>query len=139
MSEKQEKTAAKAKQAAERKKKKEEEERKESPVIEANDQAEAKVSPARYWLMKAEPETRIEKGKDVKFSIDDLAACDEPQGWDGGEQKRKHPIRGSLHFFFFFFFLFFLSSRGRQYRAQNYFYAHRRPALVSVWDSLRFG
>ncbi|KAL9599095.1 MAG: hypothetical protein Q9219_004053 [cf. Caloplaca sp. 3 TL-2023] len=25
-----------------------------------------------YWLMKAEPESRIEKGKDVKFSIDDL-------------------------------------------------------------------
>jgi hypothetical protein len=41
----------------------------------------------RYWLMKAEPETRIEKGKDVKFSIDDLAACDEPQAWDGGGSK----------------------------------------------------
>jgi hypothetical protein len=38
----------------------------------------------RFWLMKAEPESRIEKGKDVKFSIDDLAACKEPQGWDGG-------------------------------------------------------
>jgi predicted RNA-binding protein with PUA-like domain len=25
-----------------------------------------------YWLMKAEPETRIEKGVDVKFSIHDL-------------------------------------------------------------------
>jgi len=37
--------------------------------------------------MKAEPETRIEKGKDVKFSIDDLAACDEPQAWDGGASK----------------------------------------------------
>jgi hypothetical protein len=41
-------------------------------------------SQRRFWLMKAEPETRIEKGKDVKFSIDDLAACKEPQGWDGG-------------------------------------------------------
>ncbi|KAI8607003.1 PUA-like domain-containing protein, partial [Chytriomyces sp. MP71] len=34
------------------------------------------------WLMKAEPETRIEKGKDVRFSIDDLmekrSSC-----WDG--------------------------------------------------------
>lgn len=38
----------------------------------------------QYWLMKAEPESRIEKGKDVKFSIDDLAACSEPQPWDGG-------------------------------------------------------
>lgn len=37
-----------------------------------------------YWLMKAEPETRIEKGKDMKFSIDDLEACKEPAGWDGG-------------------------------------------------------
>lgn len=45
---------------------------------------EEKAGGHRFWLMKAEPETRIEKGKDVKFSIDDLAACDEPQGWDGG-------------------------------------------------------
>lgn len=36
-----------------------------------------------YWLMKAEPETRIENGIDVKFSIDDLAAREEPEPWDG--------------------------------------------------------
>jgi hypothetical protein len=48
---------------------------------------EEESEPRRYWLMKAEPETRIEKGKDVKFSIDDLAACDEPQAWDGGASK----------------------------------------------------
>ncbi|KAJ5175176.1 Thymocyte nuclear protein 1 [Penicillium canariense] len=36
-----------------------------------------------YWLMKAEPESRLEKGVDVKFSIDDLAAADEPEPWDG--------------------------------------------------------
>lgn len=35
------------------------------------------------WVMKAEPESRMEKGVDVKFSIDDLAAAQEPQGWDG--------------------------------------------------------
>lgn len=36
----------------------------------------------RYFLMKAEPESRIEKGIDVKFSIDDLKrAGTEP--WDG--------------------------------------------------------
>lgn len=36
----------------------------------------------RYFLMKAEPESRIEKGRDVKFSIDDLkAVTTEP--WDG--------------------------------------------------------
>ncbi|RTE83609.1 hypothetical protein BHE90_001791 [Fusarium euwallaceae] len=36
-----------------------------------------------YWLMKAEPETRIVNGIDVKFSIDDLRDKDEPEGWDG--------------------------------------------------------
>ncbi|KAJ5090604.1 High mobility group HMG-I/HMG-Y [Penicillium argentinense] len=36
-----------------------------------------------YWLMKAEPESRLEKGVDVKFSIDDLAAAKEPEPWDG--------------------------------------------------------
>ena len=36
-----------------------------------------------YWLMKAEPESRIENGVDVKFSIDDLAAKNEPEPWDG--------------------------------------------------------
>jgi hypothetical protein len=37
----------------------------------------------QYWLMKAEPESRIENGVDVKFSIDDLAAKSEPEPWDG--------------------------------------------------------
>ncbi|ETN38627.1 uncharacterized protein HMPREF1541_06664 [Cyphellophora europaea CBS 101466] len=37
----------------------------------------------QYWLMKAEPDSRMEKGVDVKFSIDDLAAKTEPEGWDG--------------------------------------------------------
>lgn len=36
-----------------------------------------------YWLMKAEPESRIVNGIDVKFSIDDLRDKDEPEGWDG--------------------------------------------------------
>ncbi|KFH41581.1 Thymocyte nuclear protein-like protein [Hapsidospora chrysogenum ATCC 11550] len=36
-----------------------------------------------YWLMKAEPESRFENGIDVRFSIDDLRACTEPEGWDG--------------------------------------------------------
>lgn len=36
-----------------------------------------------YWLMKAEPETRMEKGVDVKFSIDDLRAATEPEPWNG--------------------------------------------------------
>ncbi|KIM35155.1 hypothetical protein M413DRAFT_449863 [Hebeloma cylindrosporum] len=29
-------------------------------------------STTRYWLLKAEPETRVVKGKDVKFSVDDF-------------------------------------------------------------------
>jgi hypothetical protein len=37
----------------------------------------------QYWLMKAEPESRIENGVDVRFSIDDLAAKSEPEPWDG--------------------------------------------------------
>ena len=44
---------------------------------------EAEDDGPNYWLMKAEPESRIEKGKDVKFSIDDLRAAAEPEGWDG--------------------------------------------------------
>jgi len=45
-------------------------------------------SNSNYWLMKAEPESRVEKGRDVKFSIEDLAASKEPQGWDGGTYVR---------------------------------------------------
>lgn len=41
----------------------------------------------QYWLMKAEPESRIENGVDVRFSIDDLAAKDEPEPWDGMSLK----------------------------------------------------
>lgn len=40
-----------------------------------------------YWLMKAEPETRLENGTDVRFSIDDLKARTEPEPWDGKSQK----------------------------------------------------
>jgi len=33
--------------------------------------------------MKAEPNTRLENGIDVKFSIDDLQACTTPEPWEG--------------------------------------------------------
>ncbi|KAI5206400.1 DUF55-domain-containing protein [Aureobasidium subglaciale] len=41
-----------------------------------------------YWLMKAEPETRIEKNAngedvDVKFTIDDLRSRTQPEPWEG--------------------------------------------------------
>ena len=48
----------------------------QEPVAEQGEQ--------KFWLMKSEPETRIEKGVDVKFGIEDLkkepkqTAC-----WDG--------------------------------------------------------
>lgn len=47
-----------------------------------------------YWLMKAEPESRVEKGVDVRFSIDDLEAAEEPEPWDGEYEK----ISRSFHF-----------------------------------------
>ena len=55
------------------------------PKDEANvePKVEENIDGPSYWLMKAEPESRIEKGKDVKFSIDDLKAAKSPEGWDG--------------------------------------------------------
>ena len=53
--------------------------RKKSKSVDAEDEADE----ASCWLMKAEPESRIEKGKDVKFSIDDLEAASVPEPWDG--------------------------------------------------------
>ncbi|KAI6083175.1 DUF55-domain-containing protein [Hypoxylon rubiginosum] len=44
---------------------------------------EADGTATSYWLMKAEPESRFERGVDVKFSIDDLASRTEPEPWDG--------------------------------------------------------
>ena len=48
-----------------------------------SDRAPLKDTGRSYWLMKAEPESRLEKGVDVRFSIDDLAAAKEPEPWDG--------------------------------------------------------
>ncbi|KIW50897.1 hypothetical protein PV05_09675 [Exophiala xenobiotica] len=59
----------------------------------------------QYWLMKAEPQSRIEKGVDVKFSIDDLAAKVEPEGWDGvrnpaARNNMRAMRKGDLAFFY---------------------------------------
>jgi hypothetical protein len=43
----------------------------------------------QYWLMKAEPESRLENGVDVKFSIDDLMNAEEPEGWDGKDSSSR--------------------------------------------------
>ncbi|OBT68942.1 hypothetical protein VE03_01317 [Pseudogymnoascus sp. 23342-1-I1] len=67
---------------------------------------EAAVSQERqYWLMKAEPESRLEKGHDVKFSIDDLAAKTEPEPWDGirnyaARNNLRAMKKGDLAFFY---------------------------------------
>ncbi|EAW10327.1 putative AT DNA binding protein (Thy28) [Aspergillus clavatus NRRL 1] len=52
-----------------------------------------------YWLMKAEPESRIEKGTDVKFSIDDLEAATEPEPWDARNHMRAMK-KGDYAFFY---------------------------------------
>lgn len=54
---------------------------------------DAKDQGRQYWLMKAEPESRIENGVDVRFSIDDLAAKKEPEPWDGMHSHSLFPIR----------------------------------------------
>ncbi|RAL15990.1 DUF55-domain-containing protein [Aspergillus homomorphus CBS 101889] len=61
----------------------------ESPEVKTDD------SGPSYWLMKAEPDSRMEKGVDVKFSIDDLRARTKPEAWDGVRNPvaQKH-IRG---------------------------------------------
>ena len=53
------------------------------------DDADAEDDDKQYWLMKAEPDSRIEKGVDVKFSIDDLMNATEPERWDGGLATNK--------------------------------------------------
>jgi hypothetical protein len=54
------------------------------PITEFTTESAPLIDTGRsYWLMKAEPESRMEKGVDVKFSIDDLAAAKEPEPWDG--------------------------------------------------------
>lgn len=50
----------------------------------AKDKAPPAEAPgdAGYWLMKAEADSRLHNGKDVRFSIDDLAAVTQ-SAWDG--------------------------------------------------------
>lgn len=46
--------------------------------------AEAEAEGTKYWLLKSEPESRMHKGQDVKFSLDDLEAADAGgAAWDG--------------------------------------------------------
>lgn len=48
----------------------------------------------RYWLLKSEPESRVVKGVDMKFGIDDLANCkDQTEPWDG---VRNHEAKNAM-------------------------------------------
>ncbi|KAG5648708.1 hypothetical protein DXG03_000055 [Asterophora parasitica] len=40
------------------------------------------MAPGKYWLLKAEPDTRVVKGKDVKFSVDDFESV-KASPWEG--------------------------------------------------------
>ncbi|KAK3688987.1 PUA-like domain-containing protein, partial [Podospora appendiculata] len=58
-----------------------------------------------YWLLKAEPQTRLENGIDVAFSIDDLAAKTAPEPWDGirayaARNNLRAMKKGDLAFFY---------------------------------------
>jgi hypothetical protein len=71
----------------------------------AHDKDTASTSEPSFWLCKAEPESRIEKGIDVKFSIDDLKNATEPEPWSGVRNygARNHMMnmkKGELAFFY---------------------------------------
>lgn len=63
-----------------------------------NNDKEEQLEATKYWLVKSEPESRVHKGKDVKFSLDDLEASGGAVAWDG------------MFFLFLFSFFFFLLS-----------------------------
>ncbi|KAL8794376.1 MAG: hypothetical protein Q9195_003074 [Heterodermia aff. obscurata] len=74
-------------------------------VEKAEDADEEDADEPNYWLMKAEPESRLEKGKDVKFSIDDLKNAPEPEGWDGvrnptARNNMRSMMKGDQAFFY---------------------------------------
>ncbi|KAG0267525.1 Thymocyte nuclear protein 1 [Actinomortierella ambigua] len=67
--------------------------KKDPPASQLDDRKEGET---KIWLMKAEPDSRVVKGKDVKFSIDDLAAM--PNGtspWDG---VRNHEAKNIMRY-----------------------------------------
>ncbi|KAL2424133.1 Thymocyte nuclear protein 1 [Exophiala dermatitidis] len=77
----------------------------EVDVPEQDGGVETKDSDIQYWLMKAEPNSRMEKGHDVKFSIDDLMAKTEPEAWDGvrnaaARNNMRAMRKGDLAFFY---------------------------------------
>ncbi|KAI0268329.1 DUF55-domain-containing protein [Gloeopeniophorella convolvens] len=53
------------------------------------------TSAARHWLMKAEPNSRIEKGKDVKFSVDDFEVVGTTP-WEGVRNAEARNLMKSM-------------------------------------------
>ncbi|KAL5527836.1 hypothetical protein ACEPAG_6637 [Sanghuangporus baumii] len=49
----------------------------------------------KYWLMKAEPNSRIEKGKDVKFSVDDFESV-KTTPWEGVQNHEAKKLMQSM-------------------------------------------
>lgn len=54
-----------------------------STEVDEDDETLTDDSGRQYWLMKAEPESRMENGIDMKFSIDDLKERNGPEPWEG--------------------------------------------------------
>ncbi|CAG8983241.1 hypothetical protein HYALB_00002677 [Hymenoscyphus albidus] len=94
---------------------------KSKPIKSTTNGATDSLTPSgrQYWLMKAEPESRIEKGHDIKFSINDLAAKTEPEPWDG---IRNYAARNNL--------------RAMKKGDQAFFYhsSCKVPAIVGTMD-----
>lgn len=72
-------------------------------TMEPSEQTAAK---RRYWLMKSEPESRIENGHEMKFGLDDLKSMpDQTTHWDGvrnfeARNHMKAMREGDLAFFY---------------------------------------
>lgn len=65
---------------------------KTSTPVNTNDNKNDTENTQGYWLMKAEPSTRLVNGYDVKFSIDDLEELGESD-WDG---VRNHEAKNNM-------------------------------------------
>lgn len=72
-----------------------------APANSNQEEGEDHEEPAlAYWLMKSEPESRVEKGVDVKFSIEDLENAKGAVVWDGMYSTLLLPL------FFYFISIF---------------------------------
>lgn len=73
--------------------------------LDDDEESQVAESGRQFWLMKAEPESRIEKGVDVKFSIDDLEAKGAAESWDGvrnyGARNNMRAMRKGDYAFFY--------------------------------------